>query len=147
MRTVQPTATPGTAGGRRRLRSLERDALPDRLPEMHRCRVHPRPPVEPVCGRPVCCRIQLEAPAARSPRLTEEPLEHPCAESTRPERFVGDEVVDVEDPSRDELMENPVPRDRGRTAIGLEEGEPVALVGLPSDVFEELLGAEVAPEL
>ncbi len=114
---------------------------------MQRRRVHPLPPVESVCGRPVCCRIQLEAPAARSPCLPEEPLEHPGAESARPERFVGNEVIDVEDPASDQLMKNPVPRNRGRAAIDLEEGEPVALVGLPPDVFEELLGTEVAAEL
>ena len=114
---------------------------------MQRRRVHALPPVEPVCGRPVCRRIQLEAPASRSPCLTEEPLEHPGAESARPERFVGDEIVDVEDLPGDELMENPVPCDSDRAAIDLEEGEPVALVGLPPDAVEELLGADMAPEL
>ena len=140
-------ASPGAATGGCRFRGPECDTLPDRLPEMQRCRVHPLPQVEPVCGRPVCCRIQLEAPAPRSPCLTKEPLEHPGAASARPERFVGDEVVDVKDLPGDELMESPVSRDRDRAAIDLEEGEPVALVGLPPDVFEELLGAQVAPEL
>ena len=114
---------------------------------MQRRRFHPLPPVEPVCGRPVCCRIQLEAPATRSACLTEEPLEHSGAESARPERFVGDEVVDIEDLTGDELMENPVPRDRDGSAIDLEEGQTVAFVGLPPDALEELLGADMAPEL
>src|SRR5262245_6317947 len=92
-------------------------------------------------------RVELERLAALFPRAFDEPLDQLLAVALRPLAFVGHQVVDIEHPAREQVLDDPESSQRSDGAVVLEQREPIASLFLNPDASDELLLAQVLAQL
>ena len=99
--------------------------------------MHPLAEVEAVGGKPVHAGIEFEGHALLFARVRHQPIQQGITVALRPFRLVGDQVVDIKDEPRFQLIEQPEARDRHDPAIvDMQHQSQTQRLGLADGVDE-----------
>ena len=106
------------------------------------------PAVEALSGRIGERRVENQIVATQRPAFSFQPVQQRRPETLAALRFVDDEIVDVEEPSVDEVLEDAESGERERTRFRPRDDDAIAALGLAPPARLEVVGrGEARPKL